>query len=128
GWLEGKRIRKNFPTRAEAMAERQTLEIQRIQSDTGVRTAATRLSDEQLHEAEAAFRRVARKVPLPVVLSRFRPHQLPRAREPEVSLRGRCRLQASQGRRARTGAALRTSARPHRLRFEAARRVFSEAR
>ncbi len=61
GWLDGKRIRKNFPTRAEAMAERQILEIQRIQSETGVRTTATRLSDEQLHEAEAAFRRVAGK-------------------------------------------------------------------
>jgi hypothetical protein len=31
GWLDGKRIRKNFPTRAEAEAERQTLEIQRLQ-------------------------------------------------------------------------------------------------
>ena len=51
GWLDGKRIRKSFPSRAEASAERQTLEIQSIQSTTGVRTIATRLSDEQLHEA-----------------------------------------------------------------------------
>ena len=58
GWLDGKRIRKSFPSRAEASAERQTLEIQSIQSTTGVRTIATRLSDEQLHEAEALFRRM----------------------------------------------------------------------
>ena len=58
GWLDGKRIRKNFRTRAEASAERQTLEIQCVQSETGIRTTATRLTDEQLHEAEAAFRRL----------------------------------------------------------------------
>lgn len=79
GWLDGKRVRKNFPTRAEAMAERQTLEIQRIQSDTGVRTAATRLSDEQLHEAEAAFRRVAGK---PRSLSFYLDFALANYREP----------------------------------------------
>ena len=59
GWLDGKRIRKNFPSRAEASAERQALEIQRLQAETGIRTTATRLSDAQLHEAEAAFRRLA---------------------------------------------------------------------
>ena len=58
GWLDGKRIRKNFPTRAEASAERQALEIQRLQAETGIRTTATRLNDAQLHEAEAAFRRL----------------------------------------------------------------------
>lgn len=58
GWLDGKRIRKNFATRAEAAAERQSLELQLIQGETGVRAAATRLTDEQLHEAEAAFRRL----------------------------------------------------------------------
>ena len=41
GWLDGKRIRKNLPSLAEAAAERQTMEIQQIQSATGVRTAAT---------------------------------------------------------------------------------------
>jgi len=61
GWLDGKRVRKNFPTRAEAEAERQTLEIQLLQRDTGVRAAATRLTDDQLHEAETAFRRLAGK-------------------------------------------------------------------
>jgi integrase len=57
--LDGKRFRKNFPTRAEAEAERQVQEVQWLQSDTGIRTAATRLTDEQLHEAEAVFRRIA---------------------------------------------------------------------
>ena len=61
GWLDGKRIRKHFPSRAEAAAEKQALEIQHLQSETGVRTTATRLTDEQLHEAEAAFRRIAGK-------------------------------------------------------------------
>ncbi|MEI6464870.1 MAG: site-specific integrase [Verrucomicrobiota bacterium] len=61
GWLDGRRIRKNYPTKVEAEAERQVLEIQRLQSDSGVRTAATRLSDAQLHEAEAAFRRISGK-------------------------------------------------------------------
>jgi len=59
GWLDGTRIRKNFPTRAEASAERQALEIQRLQAETGIRTTATRLTDAQLHEAEATFRRLA---------------------------------------------------------------------
>ena len=59
GWLDCTRIRKNFPTRAEASAERQALEIQRVQAETGIRTTATRLTDAQLHEAEAAFRRLA---------------------------------------------------------------------
>jgi hypothetical protein len=39
GWLDGNRIRKNFPTRAEASAERQALEIQRLQVVTGIREA-----------------------------------------------------------------------------------------
>jgi len=42
GWLDGKRIRKNFPTRAEADAERQILEVQQLQGDTGTRTAISR--------------------------------------------------------------------------------------
>lgn len=59
GWLDGKRVRKNFPTRTEAEAERQILEIQQIQTETGVRAAATRLNDDQLHEAEAVFRMIS---------------------------------------------------------------------
>jgi integrase len=57
--LDGKRFRKNFATRAEAEAERQVQEVQLLQRETGIRAAATRLTDEQLHEAESMFRRVA---------------------------------------------------------------------
>jgi len=80
GWLDGMRIRKNFPSRAEASAERQTLEIQSVQSTTGVRTTATRLSDEQLHEAEALFRRMDGK---PRPLSFYVDFALSNYREPE---------------------------------------------
>ena len=59
GWLAGKCVRKNFPTRAEAEAERQVLEVQRLQGETGIRTTVTRLAEDQLHEAEAVFRRLA---------------------------------------------------------------------
>jgi integrase len=80
GWLDGKRIRKNYPTQAEATAARQLLEIQHLQSETGVRTTATRLTDEQLHEAEAAFRRIAGK---PRPLSFYLDYALANYREPE---------------------------------------------
>jgi integrase len=59
GWLDGMRVRKNFPSRPEAMAECQVLEVCRLQGETGVHTAVTRLTDEQLHEAESLFHRVA---------------------------------------------------------------------
>ena len=52
------RIRKNYTTRTEAQAERQTLEIARVQAEFGGRTAATRITDDQLKEAEAAFHRL----------------------------------------------------------------------
>src|ERR1035438_3204752 len=57
--LDGKRFRKNFQTRAEAEAERQVQEMQLLQRETGSRVAATRLTDEQLHEAESVFCRIA---------------------------------------------------------------------
>lgn len=58
GWLNGKRVRKNFATRTEAEAERQVLEVQRLQAETGIHVAATRLEDSQLKEAEAVFARL----------------------------------------------------------------------
>ena len=61
GWLDGKRIRKNFCTHAEAKVEADTLEIRRLQGATGVRPAVTRLTEDQLHEAEAVFKRLAGK-------------------------------------------------------------------
>ena len=80
GWLDGTRIRKNFPTRAEASAERQSLEIQQVQAESGLRTAITRLTDGQLHEAEAVFRRLADK---PRPLSFYCDFALANYREPE---------------------------------------------
>jgi integrase len=80
GWLDGKRIRKNFPTRAEASAERQALEIQRLQAETGIRTTATRLTDAQLHEAEASFRRL---IDAPKSLSFYLDYALANYRAPE---------------------------------------------
>ena len=59
GWLDGKRIRKNFATRSAAEAERRIFDIQHLQGEGGVRVAATRLTDEQIQDAEAAFRRLA---------------------------------------------------------------------
>lgn len=80
GWLDGKRVRKNFPNRAEAEAERQVLEIQLVQIETGIRTAATRLTDDQLHEAETVFRLLTAQVRS---LSFFVEFALANYREPE---------------------------------------------
>src|SRR5208283_4593786 len=80
GWLDGKRIRKNFATRAEALAERQVLEIQRLQAETGVRPTVTRLTEVQLQEAEAAFHRLAGK---PRSLSFYLDFALINFREPD---------------------------------------------
>jgi len=60
GRVDGERIRKNFPTRAEAEAERQVLELKWVR-DSNTRTAITRLTDEQLREAEAVFARLEGK-------------------------------------------------------------------
>lgn len=58
GWVHGKRIRQNLATRAEAQAQRQVLEIAALQAGSGMRVATTRLADDQLQEAEAAFHRL----------------------------------------------------------------------
>ena len=54
GWLDGQRVRKNFATRAEGHA----LQILQTHAEN-VRTAVTRLTDDQLHEAEAVFLRLS---------------------------------------------------------------------
>jgi len=77
--LDGTRFRKNFATREEAEAERQVQEIQWLQRETGIRAAATRLTDEQLHEAESMFRRIAG---LPRSLSFYVEFALDNYREP----------------------------------------------
>jgi hypothetical protein len=59
GWLHGVRIRKNFKSKEEAADEKAALELKALQFASGVRAATTFLTDEQLREAEAAFRRVS---------------------------------------------------------------------
>jgi hypothetical protein len=59
GWLASVRIRKNFKSREEAAAEKASLEIKAAQIISGLRTATTFLSDDQLRQAETAFRRLA---------------------------------------------------------------------
>ena len=81
GWLDGQRVRKNFRTRAEAEAERQVLEVQRAQGETGIRTAITRLTDEQIGEAETVFARMAG---LPRPLAFYVDFALTNYREPET--------------------------------------------
>jgi hypothetical protein len=58
GRLHGVRIRKNFKTREEAIAEKGTLELKAMQADTGMRSVGTFLTEEQLREAETAFNRI----------------------------------------------------------------------
>jgi len=58
GWLHGVRIRKNFKTREEAAAERAALELKAVQAASGLRSAPTFLSDDQLRQAEDLFRRL----------------------------------------------------------------------
>lgn len=58
GWRHGVRIRKNFPTREEAAAEKSTLEIKAAQTANGMLTVATTLTEDQVREAEAVFRRM----------------------------------------------------------------------
>jgi hypothetical protein len=57
GWLHGVRIRKNFKSKEEAAAERASLELKSDQASSGLHSAATWLTNEQLREAEALFRR-----------------------------------------------------------------------
>ena len=78
--IDRQRFRKNFQTRAEAEAERQVQEVSWLQRDTGTRAAVTRLNEDQLHEAEAAFRRIAN---LPRSLSFYLDFALTNYREPE---------------------------------------------
>ncbi len=80
GWLDGQRFRKNFQTRTEAEAERQVQEVSWLQRGTGARAAVTRLNEDQLHEAETAFRRLAN---LPRSLSFYLDFALTNYREPE---------------------------------------------
>ena len=80
GWLHGPRIRKNFKTQEEAAAENAALEVNAAQFASGIRSKATFLTDDQLREAEAAFRRMKATPSVAYVLSRLCADQLSRAR------------------------------------------------
>lgn len=59
GCLNGVRIRRNYKTQEEAGAEKATLELKALQAaTTGLQSATTFLTTDQLREAEAAFRRL----------------------------------------------------------------------
>lgn len=61
GWLNGVRIRRNFPTREEAAAAKASIEIQALHATSGLRMVATTLTQDQQREAEALFRRLEGK-------------------------------------------------------------------
>jgi integrase len=59
GRLNGLRIRRNFKSQEEAAAEKATLDIKAAQIASGrLNDIATALTSEQVHDAEAAFRRI----------------------------------------------------------------------
>jgi integrase len=59
GTIAGKRIRKNFPSKKEAQAEKSALEMQFLQAcDANLRMVTTFLSADELREAEAVFRQL----------------------------------------------------------------------
>ena len=58
GRLNGVRIRRNFKTRIEAEAEREVLELQRMDSANKLRHVVTRLTNDQIREAESAYQRI----------------------------------------------------------------------
>ena len=78
GWLHGVRIRKNFKSREEAAVEKAALEAKAAQAISNIRAVSTFLSDDQLREAEAAFRRLdgspkSLSVYLDYALANYRP-------------------------------------------------------
>ncbi len=59
GYLNGVRIRRNFKTQEEAAAEKAALELKALQMVSNLRSVTTFLTEVQVREAEAAFRRLA---------------------------------------------------------------------
>jgi hypothetical protein len=70
GWLNGRRIRKHFKSREEALGEKNTLEVEAANVGGEIRARNTRLSAGQLAEAEAAFARLGSK-PLALAVEWF---------------------------------------------------------
>lgn len=81
GWLNGLRVRRNFKTREEAGAEKAVLEIKSLQAASGVRSAVTVLTEEQIREAESLFQRLSGKTRS---LSFYVDFALANYREPET--------------------------------------------
>ena len=79
GRLHGVRIRRNFKTQEEAAAEKAALELNVIQTKSGLQSATTFLAADQLREAEAMFRRLAGR---PHPLSFYLEYALTNYREP----------------------------------------------
>ena len=80
GRLHGVRIRKNFKTKAEAIAEKAALDAQALRAVAGLHPTTTFLAADQLREAEAVFRRLAG---LPRPLSFYVDYAVANYREPE---------------------------------------------
>jgi integrase len=59
--MDGKMLRQNFKTEAEALGRKQELEIEARNFEPDHRIATTRLSPQQVAAAEAAFRRMEEK-------------------------------------------------------------------
>lgn len=59
GWLNGRRVRKQFKSRDEAQGEKLRLEVEAANTSGQVRTVVTRLNDEQVREAEAVYQQLA---------------------------------------------------------------------
>jgi integrase len=74
------RIRKNFRSREEAGAEKAALEIKALQDASGMRALATFLSEDQLRESEAAFRKLSGRSQS---LTTYLDYALANYREPE---------------------------------------------
>lgn len=58
GRLNGERIRKQFKSREEALGEANRLGVQAANTDGAIRSVLTRLTGEQVIEAESAFARL----------------------------------------------------------------------
>jgi integrase len=58
GRLNGVRIRRNFKTQEEAATEKAALELKALQLASDLRTVTTCLAEDQVRDAEAAFRRL----------------------------------------------------------------------
>lgn len=61
GYLDGSRVRKRFRSRAEALGEKNRLDVAAANHDGTMKTVTTRLTGGQLAEAEAVFARLGER-------------------------------------------------------------------